>query len=103
VVSQQLMTAGPPMQIKLTPTVGPQGLQADGEDVAFIDVEVVDAKGQRVPIDDARIDFTCSGRAIWRGLQQQQSRFDKQFISRYGVRDKSKFRCAQRSQPEPSR
>jgi beta-galactosidase len=67
VVNQELITAGPPMQIKLTPTVGPQGIQADGEDVALIDVEVVDAKGQRVPTDDAQIDFACSGPAIWRG------------------------------------
>jgi beta-galactosidase len=33
----------------------------------LIDVEVVDAKGQRCPTDDARIDFTCNGPAIWRG------------------------------------
>jgi beta-galactosidase len=64
---QELTTAGPPAQIRLTPTTGPQGLQADGEDVAMIDVEVLDAKGQRVPTDDARIDFTCDGPAIWRG------------------------------------
>ena len=37
------------------------------QDVALIDVEVVDAKGQRCPTDDARIDFTFTGPAIWRG------------------------------------
>jgi beta-galactosidase len=42
-------------------------LLADANDIAFIDVEVVDAKGQRCPTDDARIDFTCTGPAIWRG------------------------------------
>ena len=47
--------------------MGPNGLQADGEDVALIDVEVVDAKGQRCPTDDARVDFTFSGPGIWRG------------------------------------
>ncbi len=57
----------PPAAIKLTPIVGPDGLQADGEDVALIDVEVVDAKGQRCPTDDARVDFTCTGPGIWRG------------------------------------
>ena len=62
-----LTTAGPPAAIKLTPTVGPQGLQADGQDAAFIDFEVVDAKGQRCPTDDARVDFTISGPGIWRG------------------------------------
>jgi beta-galactosidase len=48
-------------------TVGPQGLQADGQDAAFIDFEVVDAKGLRCPTDDARVDFTISGPGIWRG------------------------------------
>ena len=64
---QELTTAGPPAAIKLTPILGPNGLQADGEDIALIDVEVVDAKGLRCPTDDARVDFTCSGPAIWRG------------------------------------
>jgi beta-galactosidase len=67
VAEEELTTAGPPAQIKLTSIVGPQGLQADGQDVALIDFEVVDAKGQRVPTDDARVDFTISGPGIWRG------------------------------------
>ena len=28
---------------------------------------MVDAKGQRCPTDDARVDFTCTGPGIWRG------------------------------------
>jgi beta-galactosidase len=67
VAQQQLTTAGAPAGIKLTPIVSPKGLQADGEDVALIDFEVVDAKGQRCPTDDARVDFTCDGPGIWRG------------------------------------
>jgi beta-galactosidase len=67
VIDQQITTAGPAVAIKLTPILGPRGLQADGADVALVDVEVVDAKGQRCPTDDARIDFTCSGPAVWRG------------------------------------
>jgi beta-galactosidase len=67
VAGQELTTAGTPAAIKLTPTVGPEGLQADGQDVAFIDFEVVDAKGQRCPTDDARVDFNCSGPCTWRG------------------------------------
>jgi beta-galactosidase len=63
----KLTTAGDPKAIKLTPIVGPKGLQADGSDVALIDVEVVDAKGERCPTDEARIDFTCTGPGIWRG------------------------------------
>jgi len=64
---QTLATAGPPTAIKLTATKGPQGFQANGQDVAFIDFEVVDAMGQRCPTDDARVDFTISGPGIWRG------------------------------------
>jgi beta-galactosidase len=67
VAEQTLTTAGPPAQILLTPMLGPQGLLADGQDVALIDVEVMDANGQRVPTDDAQIDFTISGPGIWRG------------------------------------
>ena len=64
---QVLTTAGPAAAIKMTPILGPKGLQADGEDIALIDFEVVDAKGERCPTDYARVDFTCSGPAIWRG------------------------------------
>ena len=67
VAHEELTTAGPPAKIKLTPILGPRGLQADGQDVVLIDVEVVDAKGQRCPTDDARVDFTITGPGIWRG------------------------------------
>jgi beta-galactosidase len=67
VAQQELTTAGAPAAIKLTPIVSPKGLQADGGDVALIDVEVIDAKGNRCPTDDARVDFTCDGPGIWRG------------------------------------
>ena len=67
VAEEELTTAGPPTQIKLTPITAPHGLWADGADVALFDVEVLDAKGKRCPTDDARIDFTCTGPAIWRG------------------------------------
>jgi len=64
---QVIHTAGPPHSIRLTPILGPGGLHADGADVALFDVEVIDAQGQRCPTDDARIDFSVTGPAIWRG------------------------------------
>jgi beta-galactosidase len=67
VAQHALNTVGPAVALKLTPILGPQGLQADGQDIALIDFEVVDAKGQRCPTDDARVDFTCTGPGIWRG------------------------------------
>jgi beta-galactosidase len=60
----ELTTAGPPAQIELTPIARPQGLQADGEDAALIGV---DAKGQRCPTGDARVDFAVPGPGVWRG------------------------------------
>ena len=67
VAQQQIETASEPVAIKLTVTTGPKGLQADGSDVAFVDFEVVDAKGRRCPTDEARVDFAINGPAIWRG------------------------------------
>jgi len=76
VANYTLTTAGPPAAIKLTLHTAPGGMRADGEDMALIDVEVVDAKGNRCPTDDARVDFNWSstgravsatGPAIWRG------------------------------------
>ena len=67
VCQHELTTAGPAAAITLTPTVGPQGLQADGADVAMFDVEVVDANGQRCPTDEDRVDFAMTGPGIWRG------------------------------------
>ncbi len=68
VVAQQVIeTAGEAAAIKVTVHTGPQGLQADGSDVALIDFEVVDAKGRRLPTDEARVDFTVTGPTVWRG------------------------------------
>jgi beta-galactosidase len=67
VVQEELTTAGPPAQIKLTPIVGPRGLEADAQDAALIDVEVLDAKGQRSRTDDDKVDFTITGPGVWRG------------------------------------
>ena len=67
VAQQELQTAGEPKAIRLTLHTGPQGLQADGSDVALIDVEVVDAQGRRCPTDEARVDFAVTGPAVWRG------------------------------------
>ena len=76
VAQHELKMAGAPAAIKLTLHTAPGGLRADGEDVALIDVEVVDANDERCPTDDARVDFNWSstgrtvsatGPALWRG------------------------------------
>jgi len=67
VAQQELQTAGEPKAIRLTLHIGPQGLQADGSDVALIDFEVIDAKGRLCPTDEDRVDFAVTGPVIWRG------------------------------------
>jgi beta-galactosidase len=67
VAQDEIETAGAAKALKLTPHVSPNGLQADGSDVAFFDVEVVDAQSRRCPTDEARVDFKLDGPAIWRG------------------------------------
>lgn len=62
-----LETAGEPARLRLTTIENPQGMLADGSDLALIDVEVVDAKGRRCPLDNRDIRFSVSGPAEWRG------------------------------------
>lgn len=67
VASQEIKTAGQPSAIRLTAHTGPAGFLADGSDAAFIDFEVIDKDGQRCPTDEARVDFSITGPAVWRG------------------------------------
>jgi beta-galactosidase len=66
-VSESKHTVGAPVALKLTPLVGPNGWQADGSDVVLVDVEAVDAHGERCPTFQQRIDFELAGPGIWRG------------------------------------
>ena len=60
-------TAGEPVGLRLTAITGPGGLLANGADVALIDVEAVDAKGERCPTFQQRVDFETDGPAVWLG------------------------------------
>ena len=51
-------TTGEPAAIKLTPRTAPRGMRADGADLALVDVEVVDADGNRCPTAMNAIQFT---------------------------------------------
>lgn len=59
--------AGEPAALRLTPHTGPEGLLADGADLALVDVEVLDAHGNRCPTALNLIHFALSGAAEWRG------------------------------------
>jgi hypothetical protein len=60
-------SAAEPYAIRLTPRTDPAGLQANGADLALVDVEVVDNQGRRCPTALNLINFTLAGPAEWRG------------------------------------
>jgi len=64
-------TAGKPAALRLTPITHPKGIQANGHDLALVEVEVVDANGQRCPTAFNMIDFKLEGEAEWRGGMAQ--------------------------------
>lgn len=63
----KLQTAGKPAALKLTVHQHPAGLQANGTDLALVQVEVVDAKGNRCPTALNTVNFSLDGPAEWRG------------------------------------
>ena len=67
VATQSKRTVGAPVALRLTPITAPGGLHADGSDVALIDVEAVDANGNRCPTFQQRVDFELEGPGLWRG------------------------------------
>ena len=61
-------TAGKPDHIQLTLMQNPDGgMMADGSDLAIIQVEIMDSKGQRCPLDNRIINWTLEGEGEWRG------------------------------------
>jgi len=93
VCSYQLQTAGAPNKIKLTPTVGPNGLKADGADVAMFDVG--GAGRERATLPHGRSPGGLYDVGAWdlaRRLQQRSGGFDQQHVSEYRVRHQPGFR-----------
>ena len=62
-----LETVGEPYQLKLTVIENPEGMKADGADMALFQVEVVDKQGRRCPLDDRMIHFELWGEGKWIG------------------------------------
>jgi len=67
IVEAEKKTAGKPASIRLTVHTSPSGLRANGSDIALVDVEVVDEKGQRCPTALDTINFSLEGAGEWRG------------------------------------
>jgi beta-galactosidase len=64
-------TAGEPASIRLREIKSPRGFIADGADLALVEVEVTDAKGNRCPTALNTIHFELSGPGEWRGGMAQ--------------------------------
>jgi len=60
-------TAGEPAALRLTLMTAPNGLHADGADMAIVEVEIVDSQGRRCPLNNDTISFRLEGAAEWRG------------------------------------
>lgn len=61
VANDEIKTAGEPATVRLTPVYGPDGkLRADGSDLMYVDIEVVDAEGNVCPTDERKITFKVS-------------------------------------------
>jgi len=62
-----LATAGAPAALRLTRIDDQRPMLADGADMALVQVEVVDAAGRRLPLDNRLVRWTLSGAGEWRG------------------------------------
>ena len=71
----RIETTGEPASIRLTLHTAPGGLHADDNDLACVDVEVVDSQGRICPLCDAKITFRLTGDATFLG-GYNSGRFD---------------------------
>ncbi|MCR4994563.1 MAG: DUF4982 domain-containing protein [Bacteroidales bacterium] len=62
-----LETAGEAVALRMHAIQNPEGFEADGSDMALIEVEVVDAQGRRCPLDNRMVNFTLNGDGTWIG------------------------------------
>ena len=67
IAMDRINTAGEAKSIRLTPVTGPKGLIADGSDVCYFDVEVVDEDGNVCPLAYDKINFTLDGDGVFLG------------------------------------
>ncbi|QDH81525.1 glycoside hydrolase family 2 protein [Echinicola soli] len=63
----EIITSGKPHALKLSLMQHPEGMRADGHDLALVQVEVVDEEGRRCPTALDMINFSLEGPAEWRG------------------------------------
>lgn len=67
VARHEIKTAKNPYKIRLIEQTGPDGLRADGSDVMYYDVEVVDKNGNVCPLSYDKINFSIEGEGVFLG------------------------------------
>ncbi|MEO6229811.1 MAG: sugar-binding domain-containing protein [Ferruginibacter sp.] len=67
VCSGVISTVGKPVALRLTEIKRPTAFIANGQDLALVELEVVDAKGNRCPTASNMINYSLDGPAEWRG------------------------------------
>lgn len=80
--SYTLKTAGTPDHLRLTLMHDPNGMKADGADMALVQVEVVDGEGNRCPLDNRVVTWTVEGPAEWRGGLAKSPDFDNYILAK---------------------
>jgi beta-galactosidase len=79
VVAEHLLTtAGAPKKLKLT--VDRASIRADGQDLAFVTVEAVDAQGRLVPVADAQVTFAIEGPGTIAAVGSGDLRSDEPYV-----------------------
>ncbi|NDW19114.1 glycoside hydrolase family 2 protein [Dysgonomonas sp. 216] len=63
----KLSTAGDPVAIRMKEMHAPDGFLANGNDLALVEIEVIDKDGKRCPLANNMISFKLDGPAEWRG------------------------------------
>lgn len=67
VAEHEIATVGEAKTIKLTPVTGPDGLIADGSDIAYFDLAVVDENGNTCPLAYDKINLSVNGEGVLLG------------------------------------
>lgn len=67
VASDRITSALAPHKLNLTVYTSPEGLLADGADIAYVDIQVVDQNGVICPLCEEQIDFTLIGDGTFLG------------------------------------
>ena len=67
IAEDEIVTAGEKETIRLTPVTGPEGLLADGSDICYFDLEVIDKNGNVCPLSYDKINLEVNGEGVLLG------------------------------------